>query len=301
MNVHHLAGVSTLRYRSMDVLPGFWSSLFSSGRPERELLADVVLMTALADGALSEGERDGLARAMREEDELAGISWDWILERAKVLAEDAPLFGDARRAVEEQLADPFRRRQSIALAARVIGADRQLAEEERAILLSLAQGFGIDERETNKILEETGAGSAFVRLRFNDPRVADASTLFDALTDARADDAIAALLFKPRAIRTAMTTLAPGGKLVEVGERMQIGLHQLRIDGTIELGPKKWHLRCLAPNESMHADERIVLKMLAGQLGEDTQVVVVHESELYAADDAFLQSQDPARIRPLQI
>ncbi len=283
-------------------LAGFLSSLFSSGRPERELLADVILMTALADGALSESERDGLARAMQDEDELAGLTWEWILERAEELADDAPLFSDAREAVSKHLDDPFRRRQSIALAARVIGSDRDLAEEERAILLSLAHGFGIDERETKRILEEAAeaSGGRFVRLRFNDPRVADAATLYDALGEASEEAVVAALLYKPRAIRTAMTMLAPGGKLTEVGDRLQIGLHQLRIDATVELGPRTWHLRCIAANEAMHADERIVLKMLAGQLDEYTQVVVVHETDLYAADDAFV-SQMAEKIVALRI
>lgn len=283
-------------------MAGFLSSLFSSGRPERELLADVILMTALADGALSEAERDGLARAMQDEDELAGLEWGAILERAKELEEDAPLFSDARKDVGKRLKDPFRRRQSIALAARIIGADRDLAEEERAILLSLAHGFGIDERETNKILEEAAeaSGGRFLRLRFNDPRVADAATLFEAIGDAKDEAVVSALMFKPRAIRTAMTLLAPGGKLTEVGDRLQIGLHQLRIDGTVELGPRTWHLRCIAANEAMHADERIVLKMLAEQLDEDTQVVVVHETELYAADEAFVASM-AAKIVSLRI
>ena len=286
-----------------DFVAGFFSSLFTARRTEAELLADVVLMTALADGHLSETERDGLAQAMRESDELAGLSWEKLLARAEVLAVDAPLFFDARRDVQKHLLDPFKRRQSISLAAKIVGADRPLAEEEQAILLSLAESLAIPEREARALLDEAAeAGQGrFLRIPFNNPRDGADSTIFDAIAAATDAPTLAALLFKPRAIRCAITLLAEGGTLSAVGERMTLGVHHLRIDGTITQGERKWLLRCIARDEALHADERTVLKMLVEQLQPESKLVIVHEDELTASDEAFLDGLDPARVLRLAL
>lgn len=277
---------------------GIFSTLFSSRRPQGALLADVILMTALADGSLDQSERDGLAQALRNEELLEDLEWDEILDRAEEIEHDAPLFSDTRREVAKHLKDPAIRRRAITLAARVVGTNRQLEDEERAILSSIAEGFSIPEDEARSIIDEALAeqGSAYVRIKFNDPRTLDLVDLPDAIRRTPDDQALAALLFKPHAIRTAISARLEGAKVDAVGEKLQVGLHELRIDATVTSGSERWLIRCVAPGEALHEDEYAVLKMLLEQMEKDTYLMVVHTDELPPGDEAFLQGLDAPRL-----
>lgn len=248
-------------------------------------------MTALVDGGLNQRERDALSHLLTKHDALRGLEWSTVLARADELADDAPLFSDAREDVAKRLTDPERCRFAIALAAEMASADEHVEEEEHAILMTLANSLGIPDEEAQEMVDAAASRDRAgpVRVAFNDPRKTDESSLADAVRKAKTNRHLAALLFKPRAIRGVATQLEQG-KVTKVGTRVPIGLHHLRIDGTITHESKQWLVRCVAPGEALHDDEYTVYKMLVEQLDDKTTLVFAHAGELVPADEDFLDS-----------
>ena len=268
-------------------------------------MLEVLLMAALADGDLTPDEYDRIGRAMRDHPGLAGIDWDLVVHRAGQLAEDAPLFFETRQALPLRIAEPDERRRAIALAARVVGAERPLVDEERAVLTSVADTFEIPESELQALLGPSESAPAsgsnhlgFVRCDFNAPDDPAHRDLFTALRAAEDDEQRRLVLFKLTAARHVQWRLSAEGpvELLKTGERLRFGPDVFRVDALFERSGTRILARFLSSDEALHRREHAILKVLADRLPETASLLVAHEGPLSPEDRSFVEGFDPHRL-----
>ena len=286
--------------RSRGILDLLWRR---EGRLTPELLADVLLMAVLADGRLTEGEVDALSWTMAHRPELAGLEWDWLILRASEVAEDAPLFFDLRQHLAASVTDPKDRRVALTLANRVAGAHGPLAEEEQALLRSLAEAFGIGEAEQTELLRAPPPGSprfTWRRSSYSDP-TAPAVPFFDALARAADPGEARILIHRLHAIRALWDTRFRDGKLCQFGHRIEVDDHHVRIDGVfLHNGRTAW-LRTLATGEALYPRERKLLARLLAQRPKDTDLYVTHTGPLSPADRSTLENRSEINLVELAL
>ena len=273
------------------------------GRLTPELLGDVLLMAVLADGRLTEREVDALSWAVAHRAELSGLEWEWLVNRAGELQEDAPLFSDLRARLASTVTDPKDRRVALTLANRVAGADGPLANEEEGLLRSLAEAFEIGEAEQLELLRPAPPGApAFTwrRPQYADPSVEPIS-FFDALAQARDAGETRIMIHRLHAIRALWDTRFTGGTLKAIGFAVPAGSHHVRIDGVIEHQTQTIWVRTLATGESLYARERKLLPRVLSARAKDVQVLIAHSGPLSPADQALLAAHDALDVVALKL
>lgn len=261
-------------------------------------------MAALADGDMTSDEYDRVGRVIRDRPELGSLEWDWVVHRVQELAEDAPLFFETRQTLPRRLSDPDARRRAIQTAVRIVGAERPLADDERAVLTSLAEAFGIPETEQGTLFllepsEQSVEDYGFVRCTFNAPDAPPAKDLVEALNEAEDDLQRRLLLFKLSSARHLAWHWAPQEEtvLLKVGERLRFGSEMFRVDALYERTGQRLLTRFLAPTESLHRREHGIMKLLADRLPETACLVVAHAPGLSPEDRSFLAGFDPQRLQ----
>ncbi len=276
--------------RSRGILDLLWGR---DGRLTPQLLADVLLMAVLADGRLTEGEVDALSWTMAHRPELAGLEWDWLILRASELAEDAPLFYDLRQRLTAAVTDPKDRRVALTLANRVAGAHGRLAEEEEALLRSLAQAFEIGEAEQAELLRAPPPGSprfTWRRTTYSDP-LGPPIPFFDALARTTDPGEARVLVHRLHAIRALWDTRFRDAKLTELGYRVEVEGQHLRIDGVLQHQSRTVWLRTLATGEALYPRERKLLPKLLAERPKDTDLYITHSGPLSPADRSTLENR----------
>ena len=277
------------------------SSLFKlgSGRTQKQRLAllDLLLMTAQADGPLSLSERDRIARAIEAYEELRGTSWDEVLERANEILGDAPLFSETRDRVRDELENRELRRFAVALAAQC--ASLPLTDEERALLGSVAEGFGIDEHDAANLMKPwmraDPAALGYRRTRYNDLDRAAPPSWAAALARA-SDGELELLLFKATATRTLLTRLGEDAQLVAFGDTLTTSRGELRVDALVEVGSRRVLARFLARGEAMFPEEpRAWIEALDG-LDGDVSLCVGYADAVPLPDQSALRAAAGAPI-----
>ncbi len=270
------------------LLGRFWGR---DGRLTPELLADVLLMVTLADGRLSEREIDALSFAVAHRPELAGLDWDWLFTRADELAEDAPLFSDLREALPEAVTDATDRRLILTLANRVAGADGEVAEEEEALMRSVASAFGIGETEQAELLRPPPPGAPIFtwrRVQYAFPQ-SPPVLFFDALATAREPSEIRLLIHRLHAIRALWNQSYPGGEMIALGHAVPVGSDHFRVDGVFRQAERTKWVRTLAAGESLFPEERTILPALLADRPPNTDVVIAHSGPLSPPDKVFFE------------
>ena len=262
------------------------------GRLTPKLLADALLMAVLADGRLTEQEADALSWTLAHRAELAGLEWDWLILRASELVEDAPLFFDLRQRLAEEVTDPRDRRLALTLAHRVAGAHGPLAEEEEALLRSLAQAFEIGEMEQAELLRAAPPGSpkfTWRRSAYSDP-TRKPTTFFDALSAAGDPGEARILIHRLHAIRAAWDTRFRTAKLGMLGHTVAIEGHHLRIDAVLRHQNRIVWFKTLAVGEALYPRERHLLKPLLAQRPPGTDMVLAYSGPLSPADHSTVEA-----------
>lgn len=283
------------------ILEGLWSS-WSGNRSSAEAMVEVLLMASLADGELTPEGYDRIARALRDHPQLHTADWDWVVHRAGELAEEAPLFFDARVAIAERLTDRNDQRLALTMAARLVGAGRPLDEAPRAVLGALAGAFGIPEVEQSGLFGPSGVVDStdlgFARCDFNEPTRRESPSLFEALRGAESDIERRLLLFKLVGVRRLLWSLGstPAAHVVKLGERLRFEQLHFRVDAVVEHEGRRSLVRFLAANEALHRAEHGLMRALAERLPETASVLVVHDGPLSPEDDSFIRGVDPERL-----
>ncbi|MGF1509964.1 MAG: tellurite resistance TerB family protein [Myxococcota bacterium] len=285
-------------------MSGIFEAIWGPGAGDAALLMDVPLMAALADGALTALEYDRLGRLLNDRPELQSLEWDHVIHRGRQLSLEAPLFFDARQQLQ-RLTDSARQRLALSFAARVVGSDQPLADEEQAVLASVAEIFEIPDGELAELIEPWLGPSVdrtelgFFRSEWNDPARRSDEGSFEALRSATDPHQRKILLYKWVGLRLLTWTEARGSlpQLARVGEQLPFGDYTFRLDGILEVGSRRWMSRILSPNEALHRTEHVVLRSLAERLPEDASVMVGHFSRLSPEDHSFSQSFEPDQIR----
>lgn len=269
-------------------------------------------MVALADSFLQDDDVRAAIDAALGYGELEGLDRAWLADRAEELREDAPLFSRARAQLVRDLRDPSAQRLGLTLAAKLVASLRSLQEEERAVLMSLADSFKIPPAERPALFAPWQSSSTFVadavsyhRSGFNAPDRLVKQTLFEAMRAAETEQEFRLLAHKLRAVRSLISKLFDTADVLALGEIVRTGPYGFRIDGLIEHtslddttpGYQRWLVRALAPGEALHPLEHSVLSTLALRLDETAHVLIVHGGDLSATDRVFIQSFPPHQIR----
>ncbi|MCC7381064.1 MAG: TerB family tellurite resistance protein [Deltaproteobacteria bacterium] len=266
---------------------------------QRDALVDLLLMAALADGELSLADLDRIARAIETHDELRGYDWDEVKSRAKIVAADAPLFGDTRDRLAREITDPDLRRFGLKLAARCCRAP--LAEEEKALLHRIAELFEVRDKERAKILRWTDAdpvGSGYLRCGFNDPAGTQRASWADALAKSEDDSQLAMLTFKATATRAVMSRLSDKTELLSVGELVAFDAEEsLRVDAYLRAGERTFLARFLAQGEALFPREHELLPALIDRVDSSVSIYVGYAGALPPPDEAALRRIAPERLR----
>lgn len=264
-------------------------------------MVDIILMAALADGTLCDATLDRIAGTLQRHARFDGLEWEWVVQRSQELALDAPLFSDARAALVRSLADPASRRLGISLAAKIVSAERPLAEEERAILYSLAEAFDIPEPELDELLKpwaEEERVEGYLRSRYNDPNDPQAPSLFDAMARTDSDSELRLLMYKLCAARRLADSVADEGTLAGVGENIRVGPREYRVDAMIDLETGgRYVVRFLAEGEALYPAERAILSTLQARMNEESLLVIAHQGTISGPDTAFLRGLDQTKLR----
>lgn len=277
---------------------------------DRKRLADVVLMVALADSFASDAELERIAESIGSYAELEGVDFDYIYARIEELQLTAPLFSEEREHLVRDLTDPRARRLSLALAAKLVGETRELAEEERVLLVSLADAFKIPEAERVPLFAPWRPGAVFgdeksyVRSEYNSPERSERRAFFDAM-GADSDAEFRIFTHKVAAIRHLITKLFEGAEILGLGEPIPVGPYTFHADALIEhqtptsqaIGYQRYITRILSAGESMHEAEHSILATLVQRLDVNAHILVVHTGDLTAQDKVFLQSFDATLLR----
>lgn len=262
----------------------FWGR---EGKLTPERLADVLLMAVLADGRLTEGEADALSWTLAHRPELAGLAWDDLILRARELVEEAPLFSDLRARLTEELTDPADRRRALTLANRVAGAQGPLAEEEEALLRSLANAFEIGEAEQAELFRAPPPGSprfTWRRSAYSDPTIPKPKPFFDLLADARDPGEARILLHRLHVIRAIWDTRFRDAKLGMLGHTVATDGHHIRIDAVFRHQARIVWIKALAPGESLYPRERQLWGTLLANKPRNTDLYLVYSGPMSPAD-----------------
>lgn len=278
---------------------------------DRQHLADVVLMVALADSFVSDAELERIAESIGSYAELTGVSFDYIYPRIEELQLTAPLFSEEREQLVRELTNPRGRRLALALAARLVPEGRALAEEERAMLMSLADAFKVPESERAALLsswappDTFGDTSAYQRCSVNSPERLEKKPFFEMMGATESEAEFRMMAHKVTSTRHLITKLFDGAEVLGVGEMIRVGPYAFHADAILEhivpekqdLGYQRYIARFLAPGEALHALEQGVLATLAQRLDQNAHILVVYSGDLSAGDRVFLNSFDPAIVR----
>jgi len=268
--------------------------------PEDNLALDAALMVGLADGGLSMEERDALERALADQT-LKDTTWPQILDRAELLATEAPFFSESRarlargRWTEEQVHDALR------LAARVGTAGTPLIDEQRAFWSSLAKSLGVKEPQLQALLPKWGTSTApasevaMLRPAFSSPDQAEPINLFDALARAEGPQ-LRAMMFKLSAPRDLASLRLDDAQITEVGTVLELGDHSMRLDAVLEAPEAEWWVRCLSDGEALYPVERVLLPHLLTTLAPHQRFALVHEGDLSPADQLAIAELDADRF-----
>jgi tellurite resistance protein TerB len=284
---------------------GLIQSLVRSTANDAERIADVMLMTALADGFISDVEFNRIREAMLTYAELEGITAQRITERANELRDNAPLFSEPRDQLVRELVHPKMRRLAITLAAKLVGFERPLQEEERALLYSLAQAFRIPDAERNSLLAPwtspifIGDTNNYERCLYNAPGRIQESSIFDAMASSGPppDPEFKLLVHKVSATRSLIAQRFEGAEIHAIGEVLRVGPYGFRIDALFAYNLELYVARFLGPGEALHPLEHAILSTLMHRLDDAVKVLVVHAENLSSSDRVFLSALDPAVIR----
>ncbi|MEO1335145.1 MAG: TerB family tellurite resistance protein [Myxococcota bacterium] len=274
-----------------------------NGRLTPSLLADVLLMASLADGRLTEPEIDALSWAVAHRSELAGLEWNWLVERAGELGEDAPLFSDVRENLARMVTDPKDRRLALTLANRVASADHPLVEEEEALLRSLAVAFEISEAEQAELLRPAPPGAAaftWRRTRFADPKAAPLR-FFDALAQARAPGEARVLIHRLHATRALWNGRFKDGRLDSLGHSVAVEDQHFMFDAVFEHQDRTTWVRTLATGESLYPRERKLLPKAAARRPRHGEVIITHSGPLSPADHALFEAHESLAVIRLDL
>ena len=280
-------------------MPGRLLSFLGSDSIQQKRMVDVILMAALADDALSQLTFDLIAKAMQRHPELQGLSWEWVVARSQELALDAPLFSDVRRELSGELSDRSLRRLAISLAAKIVGSGRPLRNDERAILSELGFELEIMGTDLDALLVPSQGEEArgFFRAPCNDPRD-DAPTLFDAIAKSKDDDELRLLTYKLYALRRIVDELLPGGEVVSVAQKVQLGPHSSRVDAVIDVANAgQTFVRCLADGEALHPAEHAALSGISGELKTLSFLMIAYQGSIAPMDQELLDGLDPTKLR----
>lgn len=280
-------------------MSGLLQSLFG-GRSSRQkdALIDLLLMTAHADGEVTRVDLDRIARAIETHPELSGVDWDDVVGRQDVVREDGPLFSETRERVIRDLSDATLRRFGLTLAAQC--ASTPLTMEERALLVTMAEAFGIAEADREPMLSPwTHADpqrSGYVRPAYNDPRARERPSWAEALARAETDEELAILTFKATATRTVMTRLSESTELLSVGEIIEAQGRGLRVDALLRAGDTTWMARFLARGEAMFPDEHDLWPEILERMESSVSLFIGYAERLPPPDQAALRRLNPARL-----
>jgi hypothetical protein len=277
---------------------------------DRKRLADVVLMVALADSFASDAELERVAESIGSYAELEGVDFDYIYPRIEELQLTAPLFSEERENLVRDLTDARARRLALALAAKLVGETRELAEEERAMLVSLADAFKIPEAERVALFAPWKSTAAFgdeknfVRGTFNAPERTEKRSFFEIMSSEN-EATFKILTHKVTAVRHLITKLFEGAEVLGLGEAIRVGPYTFHADAILEhqqttsqeIGYQRYITRFLSAGEAMHDTEHSILTTLVQRLDVNAHVLVVHTGDLSAHDKIFLQSFEPSLLR----
>jgi hypothetical protein len=168
----------------------------------------------------------------------------------------------------------------------------------------LAESFRIPDPERNLLLVPWSSPSQFApdsvnyqRCAFNDPSSLEQRSIFDAMAEAEDEAEFRMLVHKVAAVRNLMTKLFEGGELHAIGEILRVGPHGFRIDALIAHNLAHHVARFIGPGEALHPLEHSVLTLLAHQLDQAVQVLIVHAEDLSSSDRVFLAGLDPNVVR----
>lgn len=265
---------------------------------QKEAILDLLLMVSLADGQASMVDLDRIARAIETHPELANTDWDDVLSRLEIVREDGPLFSDTRERVIRELSDPALRRFALTLAARC--ASVPLVQEERLLLVALADAFAIPEAERESIFAPWSLADptrlGYVRSSFNDPRARERITWAEALGRAESDEELAILVFKATAARTAMTKLSATTQLLTVGDLIEAGDRSLRVDAFLRVDDRAWLARFLAKGEAMFPEEHALWPEILERMESSVSLYIGYADKLPPPDEAALRRLNPDRI-----
>ncbi|MEM7674824.1 MAG: TerB family tellurite resistance protein [Myxococcota bacterium] len=273
------------------------------GRLTPALLADVLLMASLADGRLTEPEIDALSWAVAHRPELAGLQWNWLVERAAELGEDAPLFADVRKHLSGEVTDPKDRRLALTLANRVASADHPLVDEEEALLRSLAEAFEISEAEQAELLRPAPPGAAaftWRRTRFADPKEPPLR-YFDALAQAREPGEARVLIHRLHAARTLWDGRFKGGQLESLGHSVAVDDQHFMFDAVFDHQDRTIWVRTLATGESLYPRERKLLPKAAARRPRAADVLITHSGPLSPADRTLFDAHESLSVMRLAL
>jgi hypothetical protein len=273
---------------------------------DRERIADVILMTALADALIAGPELERVKGLILAYSELEDLGRAWVDERADELSDNAPLFSEERRQLARELTDPSMRKIALSYATKIIAPDRPLQEEEQALLDSLAAAFRLSDSDRNTLLVPWNNPAQFApdsfnyqRCEFNAPDRLKDQSIFESMAKTDEDDEFRMLVHKVSAMRNLMTKLfEEGGEVHGVGGILRIGPYGFRIDALIAHDYAHHVARFLGPGEALHPLEHGVLSMMAHRLDSAVRVLVVHAEDLSHSDRVFLAGMDPNRVRP---
>lgn len=282
-------------------MPRLFESLFRGGGDTRQkdALIDLLLMAAMADGVISQGDLDRVARAIETESALSGIDWDRVRERVPAVEEDAPLFSETRARVTASLKSKDLQSLGLELAAQFLG--EPLEDEEKALLRSLAEGFDLDHETTEDLIvpwrkiDPLQAG--YRRCRWSDPEGDPGLSLFQAVADATDDEELALLSFKLAATRAAMTALSDAAELVSVGETISLGAEVFRVDALIRVQGQSFVARFLDENEAMYPREHDLMPRVLEHMDSSASIYVGYAGALAPPDEGALQLLDATRVR----
>ena len=280
---------------------GFFQSFLGSfdrtGR-QREALVELLLMAALADGDATLAEIDRIARAIETQDALRGLDWTWVSQRLEEIREDGPLFFETRQRLGKNLKDPELRRSGLSLAAQFLGTP--LAEEERALLDSVADAFEIPSEERESLFAPWSETDLFrvgyVRCGFNNPDVPPRTTFIEALANTEHDVEFALLTYKLLAARSAMTRFSESTELTSLGEPLELAGASLRIDALLEHEGKSFLGRFLARGEALHPREHELMREVIARIEPSAALFIGYADALSPPDEAFLKTLDPDRV-----
>jgi hypothetical protein len=212
--------------------------------------------------------------------ELEGVDWDWVLESAEALAEDAPLFSEARARIAAALAGTSGATFALRLALGVVGPGP--AEDARALLVDVAArlGVGLPEAPVDPL-------PGLLHARFSDPESATELRFHEALARARGEER-RLLLEKLQLARGCLHALGPRSRVVELGRPIPHGHVLLRADVVIDTLGATYLGRLLGRGEALHALERRMLPELADAQPLGRRLLLAHRGALAPPDRAWL-------------